>query len=139
MISSRTLLPFSSPQQYILPDIHTKILCNNDNDFYRQLLTTKVKQLNLSFSNVASQKWQTEIPNIWKYWDLCWYRSVFFKSQTLFSDFDHIWIFPPKTWCQNTRKWHVSKWLKSKMMAFRQFQMCKISISAIIDKLKSQF
>ena len=39
MISSRTLLPFSSPQ-YILPDIHTKILCNNDNDFCRQLLTT---------------------------------------------------------------------------------------------------
>ena len=26
--------------QYILPDIHTKILCNNDNDFCRQLLTT---------------------------------------------------------------------------------------------------
>ena len=40
MISSRTLLPFSSPHQYILPDIHTKILCNNDNDFCRQLLTT---------------------------------------------------------------------------------------------------
>ena len=64
---------------------------------------------------------------------------VFFKSRNLFSDFDHIWIFPPKGRRQISWKCRVSKYPTSKMIDFVPFQTWKISVLAKFDKLKRQF
>ena len=67
------------------------------------------------------------------------FKGKFFKSQILFWDFNQIWIFPPKTRHQITWKLHISKYSKSKMIDFWQFQMCKTSLLDKLNKQKWQF
>ena len=60
-------------------------------------------------------------------------KESFFKSQTLFSDVNHIIIFLRKSRHQITWKQHIVMYLKSIMMDLRQFQMAKTSVSSKFD------
>ena len=120
-------------------------LVQNSNFFNAQLWQFLKNILKPTFSTfvLSSIKWAySDTSNLFFYIFQLSYNvksEFFFKSQTLFRDLDHIWIFPLKSRHQISWKWDISTFPQSKMIDFWQFQMGKTSILAKFDKLKCQF